>query len=85
MGKDVEKVNKGVKHSMEEGGTRNRVKYNDYFATERGGISQYAGENVSSLHKGSWQERDNIARYFMNNNYFPLEQTTKVKYTNISF
>ena len=45
MGKDVEKVNEGVKCSMEEGGTRKHVKYNDYLATERARIGQYATEN----------------------------------------
>ena len=37
MGKDMEKANEGVKRSME-------VKYNDYSATERARISQYAAE-----------------------------------------
>ena len=45
MGKDVEKVNEGAKRSMEEGGTRKRVKYNDYSATERARIGQHAAEN----------------------------------------
>ena len=40
-GKDVEKVNEGVKRSMEEGSTRKRVKYNNYSATERVRIGQY--------------------------------------------
>ena len=41
----MEKVNEGVKRSMEEGGTRKRIKYNDYLATERARIDQYAAEN----------------------------------------
>ena len=45
MGKDVEKANKGVQCSMEEVGTRKRVKYNDYSATEGARIGQYAAEN----------------------------------------
>ena len=40
-GKDVEKVNEGVKRSMEEGNTRKRVKYNNYSAAERARIGQY--------------------------------------------
>ena len=44
----MEKVNEGAKRSMEEGGTRKRVKYNDYSATERARISQYAAENGSA-------------------------------------
>ena len=44
-GKDVEKVNGGVKRSIEEGGTRKRVKYNDYSLTERACIGQYTAEN----------------------------------------
>ena len=45
MGKDAEKVNEGLKCSMEEGGNRKRVKYNDYSATEGAHIDQYAAEN----------------------------------------
>ena len=45
MGKDVEKANVGVKRSMEEVGTQKRVKYNNYSATERARIGQYAAEN----------------------------------------
>ena len=86
MGKDVEKGNEGVKHSMEEVGTRKCVKY-DYSAIERARIGQYAAENVPAR----------AVRYFskvldrmvntkkMNNNYLPLEQTVKVKFDNISF
>ena len=49
MGKDVDKVNKGVKRSMEEGGARKRVKYNNYLATERARIGQYAAENARQV------------------------------------
>ena len=45
MGKNVEKVNEGVKRLMEEGGTWKRVEYNNYSATERARIGQYAAEN----------------------------------------
>ena len=83
-GKDVEKVNEGAKRSMEEGGTRKRVKYNDYLAIERARIGQYAAKNGSAR----------AVRYFSKvldkkvpekNEYFPLERTAKLKSTNILF
>ena len=76
-GKDVEKANEGVRHSMEEVGTRKCLKY-DYSAIKRAHIGQYAAENsparaVCYLSK----VLDKMVPEKMNNNYFPFEQTAK--------